>query len=488
MLTCNMAEQATTLETMIFQTSHSLDMKYTDIDSKGEYHLGYSREELFQTSWYQLIHPDDVALASNKHMEMMRSGGAEIAQSLCLRLQTKVGCFVWVHVVMRLSGAPFGPLGAPESAPQEILCLNHVISEAEVYETRSRDSWEELMSAGGVARNGSFEPQQQQLRDEAYLPTIVVSEGFLDQATADEEFARPPQVSDCNRQELMRKLRCKAQQKRSKRARMDDGNSVSFDSFESRGGMTAGNGHQYVPDVLQGNLNFSSSQMTMRFSSSPRSDLLSPPECYQGPMTPAYSDDGYSTDCTIMHYSAPASSEFTSASCTPPYSPPSNFSYLDEAPSHTSYDDSSFFESNAAVVKPVVIPARASSVSRPQQKFLVDDLPELDQCLVASFLDGVESKVTSVLPSYSSLVQSGGSSARQWVANAELFLQPCPVEPVSLSDDDQFLPTHEGRHGVQETRAEHNQHSDVSFMDMINEPLFFETIDMLSTAGQLQFC
>ncbi|XP_062461713.1 ribosomal RNA processing protein 36 homolog [Pezoporus occidentalis] len=51
----------------LFQSTHSLDMTFTDATESVTYHLGYHREELMGQSWYSLLHPEDADLAASQH-------------------------------------------------------------------------------------------------------------------------------------------------------------------------------------------------------------------------------------------------------------------------------------------------------------------------------------------------------------------------------------------------------------------------------------
>ncbi|XP_035752979.1 neuronal PAS domain-containing protein 4-like [Egretta garzetta] len=51
----------------LFQSTHNLDMTFTDVTESVIYHLGYRREELIGQSWYSLLHPEDADLAAAQH-------------------------------------------------------------------------------------------------------------------------------------------------------------------------------------------------------------------------------------------------------------------------------------------------------------------------------------------------------------------------------------------------------------------------------------
>nr|XP_021156250.1 ribosomal RNA processing protein 36 homolog [Columba livia] len=57
----------------LFQSTHILDMTFTDVTESVTYHLGYRREELIGQSWYSLLHPEDADLAAAQHRAVDQS-------------------------------------------------------------------------------------------------------------------------------------------------------------------------------------------------------------------------------------------------------------------------------------------------------------------------------------------------------------------------------------------------------------------------------
>ncbi|NWX24033.1 NPAS4 protein, partial [Aegotheles bennettii] len=51
----------------VFQSTHLLDMTFTDVTESVTYHLGYRREQLMGHSWYSLLHPEDTERAAAQH-------------------------------------------------------------------------------------------------------------------------------------------------------------------------------------------------------------------------------------------------------------------------------------------------------------------------------------------------------------------------------------------------------------------------------------
>lgn len=132
--TCLDVTDTSEADTMTFRSLHRLDMKFIQIDSNGEFHLGFDRRTIFGKSWYEMIHPEDVDEAQRKHMELTRAfhaGDVTSSQTMCTRVQTANGRFLWLHVVMRLHGnsSDDNRLGELASQQPVIICTNHVIDE-----------------------------------------------------------------------------------------------------------------------------------------------------------------------------------------------------------------------------------------------------------------------------------------------------------------------------------------------------------------------
>ncbi|XP_078046085.1 neuronal PAS domain protein dysfusion isoform X1 [Augochlora pura] len=119
--------------TNIFTTIHSMDMKYLHIDKTAESHLEYSRNELVNVSWYNLLHWDSIRTAYCKHQTVIQSDQERSATAL-LRLQSRSGRWFWVHCVLQVKDT------SEECQHPIIVCTNQVLSDREAEVMRS-SSW-----------------------------------------------------------------------------------------------------------------------------------------------------------------------------------------------------------------------------------------------------------------------------------------------------------------------------------------------------------
>lgn len=113
-------------DTTVFRTQHHVDMKFISVDANGEHVLGYERGAIYGKSWYEMIHPDDVAEASFKHVDLMQSMEMSAWRSLCVRVQSGRGDVIWLHVVMRVCDVT-----SDDVVTRCIVCINQVIDEDE---------------------------------------------------------------------------------------------------------------------------------------------------------------------------------------------------------------------------------------------------------------------------------------------------------------------------------------------------------------------
>ncbi|NXR04991.1 NPAS4 protein, partial [Sagittarius serpentarius] len=89
----------------LFQSTHILDMTFTDVTESVTYHLGYRREELVGQSWYSLLHPEDADLAAAQHRAVGESLGAGAAAGTAvLRLLRRDRTWAWLRVSARREG------------------------------------------------------------------------------------------------------------------------------------------------------------------------------------------------------------------------------------------------------------------------------------------------------------------------------------------------------------------------------------------------
>ncbi|NXJ97704.1 NPAS4 protein, partial [Corythaixoides concolor] len=91
----------------LFQSTHILDMTFTDVTESVTYHLGYRREELIGQSWYSLLHPEDADLAAAQHRAVALGAGAT-AGTAVLRVLRRDRTWAWLRVwARRDSGAHY---------------------------------------------------------------------------------------------------------------------------------------------------------------------------------------------------------------------------------------------------------------------------------------------------------------------------------------------------------------------------------------------
>jgi len=365
-LGCLSSEQMSGVpDTMMFYTTHSLDLKFTSMEHNGEFHLGYEREELVDKSWYHLAHPDYIPEMTRKHLELVQKG-LDTAKSLVIRVQTKSGCFVWMHILMRFATPSFASLGS-DNLTQEIVCLSHVIDEKQAFDTISRGKMEERFNGLHCAFESSLGSSQR----ESYVPTVVVEEEFLDHVMSGN------QPINCNHEELMQRIRQKAQGKQNKRPRPDNFMPTDYMKYDDINySFSQSSLAPYMVNFTGAEFGGKKSKVGMQqeFKNEGLGEAR--------PFTPPSSEDSCSgIDYGSLTYTAPTP-EFM---YTPPYSP-SGSSFVEESSAMTSQqDDMSFFDGTLPSNKQHV------AVKRKREDSLSDDLPELDHCLVEHFLLGVES-------------------------------------------------------------------------------------------------
>ncbi|XP_067210915.1 neuronal PAS domain-containing protein 4B isoform X3 [Linepithema humile] len=119
--------------TNIFTTIHSMDMKYLHIDKTAESHLEYSRGELVNVSWYNLLHWDSIRTAYCKHQTVIQSD-QERSTTALLKLQSRSGRWFWVHCVLQVKDT------SDECQHPIIVCTNQVLTDKEAEVMRS-SSW-----------------------------------------------------------------------------------------------------------------------------------------------------------------------------------------------------------------------------------------------------------------------------------------------------------------------------------------------------------
>ncbi|KAL1493132.1 hypothetical protein ABEB36_011252 [Hypothenemus hampei] len=110
--------------TNIFTSIHSMDMRFIHIDSNGEFHLGFPRNELQGVSWYRLLHWDCTREAQTKH-RLITQSEQERSCILLAQIQRSTGEWLWMHCVLQVKESS-------ESNQQPVIvCTNQVLSDAE---------------------------------------------------------------------------------------------------------------------------------------------------------------------------------------------------------------------------------------------------------------------------------------------------------------------------------------------------------------------
>ncbi|XP_065535619.1 neuronal PAS domain-containing protein 4 isoform X2 [Lathamus discolor] len=110
----------------LFQSTHSLDMTFTDATESVTYHLGYHREELMGQSWYSLLHPEDADLAAAQHRAVALGAGTT-EDTAVLRVLRRDRTWAWLHVSARRDGGG-----------RSITCTGRCLREEEAAYLRAR--------------------------------------------------------------------------------------------------------------------------------------------------------------------------------------------------------------------------------------------------------------------------------------------------------------------------------------------------------------
>ncbi|KAG1660101.1 Neuronal PAS domain-containing protein 4-like [Nymphon striatum] len=119
--------------TNVYTSIHSMDMNFAHLDRNGEIHLGYTRQELQGTSWYQLLHWESMKEAQTKH-RLITTSEQERSCIMLLRLQKRDRKWIWVHVVLQVKE------GSDNSQQPVIVSTNQVLTEREAAVMRA-NSW-----------------------------------------------------------------------------------------------------------------------------------------------------------------------------------------------------------------------------------------------------------------------------------------------------------------------------------------------------------
>lgn len=110
------------LDKQTFVSRHSLDMKFTYVDSNVKEFCGYASEELVGLSVYELHHAFDTNLIQEAYKNLLNKGQVETSR---YRFLARGGGYVWLVTQATLIHGP------RENKPQYVVCLNYVVSEVE---------------------------------------------------------------------------------------------------------------------------------------------------------------------------------------------------------------------------------------------------------------------------------------------------------------------------------------------------------------------
>ncbi|NP_001316841.1 neuronal PAS domain-containing protein 4-like [Danio rerio] len=179
-----------------FHTHHSADMRLASASSSVLFHLGFSADELIGRSWYELLHPDDLRHAADRHAAILAAATADA--EMLIRVQCKDLSWVWMYT------------HASATAERDaISCSNYMISEAEAVYLQQRLS--SSSSSSTSSSSSSASPQCSSVSDSSdahsahtlfctppYSPTSSQCSDFLSEgygsleALVDSAFCSPP--------------------------------------------------------------------------------------------------------------------------------------------------------------------------------------------------------------------------------------------------------------------------------------------------------
>ncbi|XP_070571056.1 neuronal PAS domain-containing protein 4-like isoform X2 [Ptychodera flava] len=113
-------------DTMVFMSHHTMDMKLQSASSSVFFHLGYTAEELYATSWYNLLYGEDDITGRTHHDYLIQQvqQGRQNSCEFVVRMKHKDG--TTVNVCINASSRP-------DLADTPIICENRVISDNEMY-------------------------------------------------------------------------------------------------------------------------------------------------------------------------------------------------------------------------------------------------------------------------------------------------------------------------------------------------------------------
>ncbi|XP_077388249.1 neuronal PAS domain-containing protein 4A isoform X2 [Festucalex cinctus] len=132
-----------------FHSQHGRDLRLHAAHESVRTYLGYDVTTLRSRSWYELIHPHDLAHACAQHRGLLREGG-EGRGEMVVRVQTHDQTWIWLYMVLQLQ---------PGDVP--VASSNYVISESEAWSVRQQLTSEQTQLSLVLS---SAPPQQESLQ------------------------------------------------------------------------------------------------------------------------------------------------------------------------------------------------------------------------------------------------------------------------------------------------------------------------------------
>ncbi|KAJ8366022.1 hypothetical protein SKAU_G00148530 [Synaphobranchus kaupii] len=102
-----------------FRTVHQHNMTFIHACESAPFYLGYSSEDMIGQSWYNLLHPEDLALGAEAHKILLQVNEGTPVE-MVLRLQCVDLSWKWLYI-----------RAAKDSGKQTVTCTNYIISETE---------------------------------------------------------------------------------------------------------------------------------------------------------------------------------------------------------------------------------------------------------------------------------------------------------------------------------------------------------------------
>ncbi|XP_041416620.1 neuronal PAS domain-containing protein 4A-like isoform X2 [Xenopus laevis] len=122
-----------------FESQHAKDLSLLGVSDSSLQYLCYEKSDLINQSWYNLIHPEDLAHLSKQHLKLLNES-CEGRAEMVIRLQRKDQLWVWMYSILIL-----------EASEASITSYNYIISQEEAWCLRQQLTSEETpvpISAG----------------------------------------------------------------------------------------------------------------------------------------------------------------------------------------------------------------------------------------------------------------------------------------------------------------------------------------------------